>query len=134
MKVVIVLDGELPLGLAANAAAALAFSVSPLLPECVGSAIADASGAAHPGITNIPLPVLATSSAGLAELRETVVRSAGVACIDFSDIAQRAKNYADYARALRVASPEAIRYLGLCVFGEDRAVRSLTGRLPLFGR
>jgi hypothetical protein len=134
MKVVIILDGELSYGLSANAAAALAFSVSPLLPGCVGSAVPDGSGYEHPGITNVPLPILAASSSDLAELREAAVRAPGVACIDFSDVAQRAKNYADYAVELRKAPLETIAYLGLCIYGEDRAVRSLTGSLPLFGK
>jgi hypothetical protein len=134
MKVAIILDRELPPGISANAAAALAFSVSPLLPGCVGSAVPDGSGDEHPGITNMPLPVLGASADALAELRKAASRAPGAACIDFSDIAQRAKNYADYAVALRNASPKDIAYLGLCVYGEDRAVRSLTGSLPLLGK
>jgi hypothetical protein len=134
MKVVIVLDRELPPGLAANAAAALAFSVSPSLPGCVGEAVADGSGLLHPGITKVPLPVLAASPACLAELRESAAMTSGAACVDFSDIAQRARNYAAYADDLRAADPGAIRYLGVCVYGEDAAVRSLTGNLPLLGK
>jgi hypothetical protein len=134
MKVAIVLDRNLPPGLSANAAAALAFSVSPLLPGCVGQAVPDRSGEEHPGITNVPLPVLAASAEDLAKLRLAAARAPGASCIDFSDVAQRARNYADYAAALRSSPPEGIAYLGLCIYGEDRAVRSLTGSLPLFGK
>jgi hypothetical protein len=133
MKVVIVLDEELPLGLLANAAAALAFSVSPSLPDCVGAAVSDRSGDRHPGITNIPLPILAAPATRLAELREVAAYAKNVSCTDFSDTAQRSKNYADYAIAIGKAAPESIRYLGLCIYGEDATVRSLTGNLPLLG-
>jgi hypothetical protein len=133
MKAIIVLDEELPLGLLANAAAALAFSVSPNLPDCVGAPVSDLSGDRHPGITNIPLPILAASSARLTELRKAAALAKDVSCTDFSDIAQRSKNYADYAMALGKAAPESIRYLGLCIYGEDATVRSLTGNLPLLG-
>lgn len=133
MKVVIVLDEELPLGLLANAAAALAFSVSPSLPDCVGAAVSDLSGDRHPGITNIPLPILAASAARLADLKEAAADTKDASCTDFSNIAQNSKNYDDYAMALGKATPESIRYLGLCIYGEDATVRSLTGNLPLLG-
>jgi hypothetical protein len=134
MKIVIVLDRELPLGVAVNAAAALAFSVSPSIPSCVGSEVLDASGMPHPGITNVPLPILASTAASLAELRERAGDEGLVACVDFSDRAQRAKNYADYAASLAATPESDLRYLGLCIYGEDQAVRALTGNLPLFGR
>jgi hypothetical protein len=134
MKVAIILDRDLPPGLSSNAAAALAFSVSPLLPDCVGGAVPDASGEEHAGITNVPLPVLAASADSLAALRKAVARAPGAACIDFSDIARRSKNYADYAESLRATRPDDIAYLGLCIYGEDKAVRSLTGSLALFGK
>jgi hypothetical protein len=134
MKIVIVIDRALPAGPAANAAAALAFSVSPSMPDCVGGEVRDAGRQIHPGITNIPLPILCCGSEELAALRREAVGREGLACVDFSDIAQRSKNYADYAKSMGAASPEAIGYLGLCIFGEDAAVRSLTGSLPLLGR
>ena len=134
MKVAIVLDRELPPGLSANAAAVLAFSLSPLLPGCLGDAVPDGSGEEHAGITNIPLPVLAAGAEELRALRAAASRAPGTACIDFSDVAQRTKNYADYAAALRASPGESLAYLGLCIYGEDKAVRSLTGSLPLFGK
>ncbi len=134
MKVVIVIDKRLPPGLSANAAAALAFSVSPNLISCVGDSVPDASGSIHPGITNVPLPILASTAEGLAELRREAQGTIGVSCTDFSDIAQHSKNYAEYARELGAATTDRIHYLGVCIHGEDAAVRSLTGSLPLLGR
>lgn len=134
MKIVIVIDKDLPPGLAANAAAALAFSVSPSLPFCIGEEVLDGSGISHPGITNVPLPILAAAASGLPELRERARDTKSAACVDFSDVAQQAKNYTDYAQRLLAAKAEDLRYLGLCIYGEDAAVRSLTGNLPLFGR
>jgi hypothetical protein len=134
MKVAIILDKELPPGISANAAAALAFSVSPLLPDCVGKAVPDGAGDLHAGITNIPLPVLAAGAEALAGIRQAAAGAPGLDIIDFSEIARKSRNYADYASALRASPPERIAYLGLCVYGEDKAVRSLTGSLPLFGK
>ncbi len=91
------------------------------------------SGTVHPGITAVPLPVLAASSSNLAELKEAAGSTAGAAYIAFSDIAQRSKNYEEYTRAMRTAAPESLQYVGLCIYGEDGAVRSLTGTLRLLG-
>jgi len=131
MKIVIVLDRELPVGLLANAAAVLAFSAAPHLPEGIGPALADADGSPHAGITNLPIPILASSAAQLAELRARALAQPGVGCIDFPDLAQRAKCYADYAADLGAAREGGLSYLGLCLFGPAPAVRSLTGPLAL---
>lgn len=131
MKVVIVLDRELPVGLLANAAAVLAFSAAPHLPEGIGPALEDADGSPHAGITNLPIPVLASSAGQLAELRAQALALPGVGCIDFPDVAQRAKRYEDYAADLSAARETDLSYLGLCIFGPPAAVRHLTGILTL---
>jgi hypothetical protein len=40
---------------------------------------------------------------------------------------------ANAATALGETTSASIRYLGLCIYGEDATVRSLTGNLPLLG-
>jgi hypothetical protein len=131
MKVVIVVDKELPAGLLANAAAALAFSVSPSINGGVGADLEDAEGSRHPGITSIPLPVLGCGGSQLTELRDRARVIPEVTCVDFSNVAQKAKRYDEYAAALKAASPSQLKYLGLCIFGEPTAVKRLTGHLPL---
>jgi len=130
MKIVIVLDPELPLGLLANAAAALAFSASPAVPDGVGGPVLDAQGGLHPGITRIPLPILACGRAQLSELRRRAVAE-GVACVDFCDVAQRARGYEAYAAELARRPEAELSYLGLCLYGDAKAVQRLTGQLPL---
>jgi hypothetical protein len=134
MKIVIVIDEAQPAGVAANAAAVLAFSVSPLLEDCVGEDLRDRDGGTHRGITNIPLPVLSSAAAALAEIRAAAMATSGASCIDFSETARGSRNYADYARKMAAIGGEELRYVGLCVYGDDAAVRSLTGSLPLLGR
>ena len=131
MKVVIVLDKDLPVGVQANAAAVLAFSVSGRLPGGVGWDLEDADGSLHPGITNLPLPVLACEEGGLRSLREKAKALPQVACVDFPDVAQRAKRYEDYEASLKSTRETDLRYLGLCIYGEPASVRRLTGHLGL---
>ncbi len=130
MKIVIVLDRELPAGLLANAAAVLAFSAARHLPGGVGHDLWDADGGLHPGITNLPIPMLACERSGLEVLRQRA-QAQGVGCIDFSRTAQRAKRYDEYEDALKAMKGSDLEYLGLCLYGEAVAVKGLTGHLPL---
>jgi hypothetical protein len=130
-KVVIVLDPELPTGLLTNAAAVLAFSVAHRVADGVGPCLEDADGGVHPGITNLPIPILACPGPRLGELRGRAQAAAGVACVDFSQVAQRAKRYDEYEAALKATPGAGLSYLGLCIYGEPAAVRRLTGDLKL---
>lgn len=131
MKVVIVLDRTLPVGLLTNAAAVLAFSASQGLPGAVGHDVEDRDGSIHPGITNLPIPILACDGPGLGELRERSLALPGVGCVDFSDVAQRSKRYEDYEADMKAMRGAGLNYLGLCLYGEPVLVKQLTGHLPL---
>jgi hypothetical protein len=56
----------------------------------------------------------------------------GVSVLDFTDLAQGSLTYDEYAAKLSAAKAEAIAYRGLCLYGEDRAVKRLTGSLALY--
>lgn len=131
MKIVIVLDRDLPLGLLTNAAAVLAFSAARHLPGSVGHDLEDADGDLHPGITNLPVPILACPGEDLSELRRKARTFEGVRCIDFSQTAQRAKRYDAYEATLKATKALDLTYLGLCLYGEPASVRRLTGHLAL---
>lgn len=131
MKIVIVLDKKLPTGLLANAAAVLAFSTAQHLPGSVGQDLEDADGGIHPGITNLPIPILACDGEQLGALREKAHALANVGCVDFSDVAQRSKRYEEYAGFLKASRGSALNYLGLCLYGEPSSVKGLTGHLAL---
>jgi len=131
MKIVIVLDRNLPAGLLANAAAVLAFSTARHLPGGVGQDLEDGDGSLHPGITNLPIPILACDAEQLGALRAEARSRPGVGCVDFSDVAQRSKRYEDYAEALRRSAGSDLTYLGLCLYGEPGAVKRLTGHFAL---
>lgn len=131
MKVVIVLDKDLPKGLLTNAAAVLAFSVAQHLPGSVGRDLEDADGSLHPGITSLPIPILACEGHQLGGLREKAKTLAGIGCVDFSDVAQKSKRYEEYEAFLKASKGSALRYLGLCLYGEPTSVKGLTGHLAL---
>ncbi|MBL8967189.1 MAG: DUF2000 domain-containing protein [Spirochaetaceae bacterium] len=132
MRIAIVLDEGLPPGLAANASAALALSLTSRIGDVIGPAVVDADGSPHAGILTVPIPVLRCPASELGGLREKALRTGGVGTLDFSSLAQAARDYGDYSARLAAAGAAAIVYRGLCFYGEDAAVRGLTGSLPLY--
>ena len=55
-KCVMVIDEELPLGLIANTAGIMGFTLGKHRPEAVGPDVADGSGKPHLGIIEFPVP------------------------------------------------------------------------------
>ena len=134
MKLVMVINHDLPLGLVANTAAVLGISLSKIYQEdIVGGDIADADGNLHLGITAQTIPILSASREQVKEIRETMFEPAfaEVAAIDFSEAAQRCLNYDQYMRSLSQLSAEELFYLGVCMYGPKKKVNKLTGSLPL---
>ena len=134
MKLVMVINRDLPLGLVANTAAVLGISLSKIYQEdIVGGDIADADGNLHLGITAQTIPILSASRELVKEIREAMFEPAfaEVAAIDFSEAAQRCLNYEQYVRSLAQLSAEELFYLGVCMYGPKKKVNKLTGSLPL---
>nr|WP_320146650.1 DUF2000 domain-containing protein [uncultured Anaeromusa sp.] len=134
MKLVMVINRDLPLGLVANTAAVLGISLSKIYQEdIVGGDITDADGNLHLGITAHTIPILSASREQVKEIREAMFEPAfvEVAAIDFSEAAQRCLNYEQYIRSLAQLSAEELFYLGVCMYGPKKKVNKLTGSLPL---
>ncbi len=131
MKLVMVINRDLPLGLVANTAAVLGISLSKIYQEdIVGGDIVDADGNLHLGITAQTIPILSASREQVKEIREAMFEPAfaEVAAIDFSEAAQRCLNYEQYIRSLAQLSAEELFYLGVCMI-----VRRLSRTLPPCG-
>jgi hypothetical protein len=129
-RCVIVVDEDLPAGLAANAAAVLALTLGAREPGLVGEDFVDADAQPHPGLIPIGLPVLRASRDELVELRRRAGAD-GVSVIDFPVFGQRTNDYDEF-RGMVAATPAAeLSYLGVALSGPHRAVRRLTGTLAL---
>lgn len=131
-KCVMVIDHELPVGVIANTAAILGCTLGKDFGEVVGSSIEDGSGFLHKGLVNLPIPVLSSTKEGLTELHREVREqySQKIELISFTTTAQRSKDYEDYATKLSALSTSDLNFLGLCLYGEKKAVNHLTGSLP----
>lgn len=132
-KCVIVLDKSLPVGLLANTAAVLGMGLAHAVPHIMGAKLTDAAGVDHSGITTIPVPVLAVVGNEVSRVANSAreAEEEGVQIIDVTDAAQTTKNYEAYEEKLKQTAPEALRYLGIGLYGPEKLVSSLTGSLPM---
>jgi hypothetical protein len=129
-RCVIVVDEDLPAGLAANAAAVLALTLGAREPDLVGADFVDGDAQPHPGLIPIGLPVLRAPRAELVEIRRLAAAD-GVRVVDFPVFGQQTNDYDEF-RGMVAATPNAeLSYLGVALSGSRRAVRRLTGRLAL---
>jgi Uncharacterized protein conserved in bacteria len=133
MKVVMVIDKELPVGLIANTAAVLGASLGRMVADLVGGDLTDADGNVHLGITTQNIPILGGTRELIQSLRARLYDEefAAVATVDFNSIAQRSLDYDNYGRALAAAGGDEFSYLGICLYGPLKKVNKLTGNIGL---
>lgn len=133
MKVVMVIDKELPLGLIANTAAVLGASLATMADDLVGTDTVDGDGCVHKGITTRNIPILGADKGQIKLIRDRLYGEefADVAAVDFNNIAQRSLDYDNYTTLLAQTPGEVLAYLGVCLFGPAKKVNRLTGNIGL---
>ncbi|MEJ5945617.1 DUF2000 domain-containing protein [Pseudokineococcus basanitobsidens] len=129
-RCVVVVDRDLPPGLATNAAAVLALSVGARYPDLPGDDLVDADAGVHPGLIPMGLPVLAAPAATLAGLRAAAL-ARDLFVVSFPTAGQQTTDYADFTQTVAATHPDDLTYLGLALCGAAKPVRRLTGGLPL---
>lgn len=130
MRCVAVIDHALPIGNAANAAAVLALTMGKRQPQLAGEPLVDASGHAHPGLIPIGIPVLGAPGNELAAIRGKAV-AAGLEVVDFPVQGQETNDYAEFQRLVSATNPDALRYLGVMIYGAKKKVSRIVGRYSL---
>jgi Protein of unknown function (DUF2000). len=133
MKLVMIINQEIPLGLIANTAAVLGLSLGDRVKGLTGPDVQDKDGGVHAGITQVNIPVLGLNGEQLKSLYDSLfsVQYEDITVIDFNTVAQRSKCYADYTRELAACSQEGLNYLGVCLYGPEPKINKLTGNLRL---
>ncbi len=130
MKIVIILDDNLPAGVMANTAAALAMSCSLKIPGIVGEDVQDADMQIHPGLLTTPVAILSSNGKNLVNLKNAA-EAADLGVIGFTDIARKSRSYKDYIKLMSAAGAGELNYIGICIYGEKSKVTGITGALPL---
>lgn len=134
MKIAMIINKELPVGLVANTAAVLGISLSKLFQQdIVGPDIQDGSGNKHVGITACTIPVLSSDREQIKTIRDALFEPyySDVTVIDFSEAAQRSLEYEQYTKMLAALPSSELYYLGVCLYGPKKKVNKLTGSLGL---
>jgi len=129
-RCVIVLDKALAIGKAANAAAVLALTLGQRQPGLVGAPLTDASGASHPGLIPIGIAVLAAGADELGAIRAAAI-AAACDVVDFPLLGQQTTDYASLLAAVAAVPTAELRYVGLALLGEKKAVAKLVAHLGL---
>lgn len=130
IKIALIIDPELPIGLIANTAAVLALTLSQRVDGLIGPDVVDRAGQPHLGITTVTLPVLSAPAPAIKDLwmRATEL---GLLVVDFTDAAQTTTTYDDYTAKLQATPAADLKYLGIAICGARKLVNMLTGTLAL---
>ena len=132
-KCVMIIDENLPLGIAVNTAAIMGISMGKEMPGVVGKDVFDQSGNRHLGIIEFPVPILR----GNAEIMQTIRKKlyepefSDLSVVDFSDLAQGCKTYNEFIEKMTLVSETELRYLGIAICGAKKKVNKLTGSMGL---
>lgn len=130
-RTVIVIDQDLAIGFAANAAALVALTLGARRPELPGADFVDAAGGRHPGLLPVGLPILAATAADIARTRATAADDPELLVIDFPAHGQTTTDYAEVLQRVACTPPEQLRFLGIALHGPAVTVRGLTKRFSL---
>lgn len=132
MKIVMVVNNELSVGLAANTTAVLGISLGNDKKEIIGPICKDGSGIVHKGITSKTIPILGTNGKTLKLIYNKSIQDSLVDVIDFNQVAQGCRSYSDYLHKLLNTDNKDIEFSGLCLSGPTKQIEKLTGSLSLY--
>lgn len=133
VKCVMIMDENLPLGIAANTAAIMGITLGKKMPEAVGADVADQTGSEHLGIIAFPVPILKGDGERIRAIREKLYEPdfSDLTVVDFSDLAQSCRTYDEFIGKMRVTPESDLRYFGIAICGDKKKVNRLTGNMPL---
>ena len=132
IRLAVVVNPELPPGLLANAAAAVAIGLGARIPGLGGARLTDRAGRDVDVSSNRPVPILAADPETLRALTlKAAAHDAALAVVPFPAFARALHVYADYERAFPERDLAAETIDGVAIAGPEKAVRSLTGSLRL---
>lgn len=129
-RCIIVVDADLPVGRAANAAAVIALTVGQRHPGLVGAPLVDGSGHAHPGLIPIGIAVLAARQEELSLIRQKAVLS-DCDIVSFPEQGQQTRDYAAFQHAVGQFSTADLRYAGIALIGARKPISKIVANCGL---
>ncbi|GAA5787066.1 hypothetical protein GCM10007860_22200 [Chitiniphilus shinanonensis] len=131
-KCAIIVDGELPVGLAANAVSVIGISFGREIEGIVGPDRYSKDEIRYPGVIYSPLPVLSADAQSISAIHQKCLEEPGVYLMPFSDLAQSCKTYDEYTEKLSNTDNERLKLVALGLVGPRKLINKLTGNLVLF--
>lgn len=132
MKIVMVVNKDLPPGLVANATAVLGITLGSMNQNIVGPDCIDSEQVCHKGITKVTIPVLEAGKDILKKIYHSCTENERVEIIDFNKVAQKCRDYSEYTQQLLNTSNRDLDFSGLCLSGPKKEINRLTGSLGLY--
>src|SRR5260370_41514238 len=129
-KCVVVVDRNLPIGRAANAAAVVALTIGERHPALVGPELTDKSGFNHPGLIPIGIAILAADCEDLRCIRQSAL-SHGCDVVDLPTTGQLTTDYEHFRQQVLMTSPEELDYVAVGMLGPKPVVSKIVGSLGL---
>jgi len=131
LKWVVVVDGSLPPGRAANAAICTAAATSRAVAGLLGDDAIDADGGTHPGLPWAGCTVLAADADTLRTIRAKATGRADFHVADMPAAAQQTRVYTEYLAAVGAAPEAELDYYAVSIVGPRNPVDKLVGKLAL---
>ena len=128
----IVIDQQLPAGLAMNAASVIGISFGKLTGNLVGPDQQSLDGVNYPGVIYAPLPVLLADGNYLRELQQISGADSDIFSMPFSALAQSCKTYEEYGERIADAHSDQIELVAIGLIGPKKKITRLTGNLKLY--
>ncbi|QCP61652.1 DUF2000 domain-containing protein [Pantoea sp. SO10] len=128
----IVIDQQLPAGLAMNAASVIGISFGKLIGNLVGPDHQSQDGVNYPGVIYAPLPVLLADGNYLRELQQISGADSEIFSMPFSALAQSCKTYEEYGERIADAHSDQIELVAIGLIGSKKKITRLTGNLKLY--
>ncbi len=131
LKWVIVVNADLPAGLAVNAASCVAAATAQNVNGILGGAATDADGNLHPGLPWAGCSVLAADAATLRMVRAKAAAHELTWVADMPAAAQQTRVYDEYLAAVADSPADELEYYAVSVVGPRNRVDKIIGHLPL---
>ncbi len=128
----LIIDNQLPTGLALNAASVIGISFGKLIDNVVGPDLQSEDGLNYPGVIYAPLPVLLADGHYLRELQQASSADPDIFAMPFSALAQSCKTYEEYGERIASAHSDHIELVAIGLIGPKKKITRLTGNLKLF--
>ncbi len=128
----IIIDKDLPAGLAINAASVIGISFGRTTENLVGPDMQSLDAINYPGVIYSPLPVLLAPGNYIQTLQNIAQEDADIYAMPFSALAQSCKTYDEYGEKISSVSSESIVTIAIGLIGPKKKIAKLTGNLPLY--